>query len=36
MENEVVVIKKGQTTIPIRLRKKIKIKKGVCGGRQQK
>jgi len=28
MENEVVVTKKGQTTIPARLRKKFKIEEG--------
>ena len=28
MENEVVVTKKGQTTIPVRLRKKFKIEEG--------
>jgi AbrB family looped-hinge helix DNA binding protein len=28
MENEVIVTKKGQTTIPARLRKKLKIEKG--------
>lgn len=28
MENEVVVTKKGQTTIPVRLRKKYKIEEG--------
>ena len=28
MENEVVVTRKGQTTIPVRLRKKFKIEQG--------
>jgi AbrB family looped-hinge helix DNA binding protein len=28
LENEVVVTKKGQTTIPVRLRKKYKIEEG--------
>ena len=28
MENEIVVKKKGQTTIPVRIRKKFKIEEG--------